>query len=466
MDNQTEDQTQTNTSNTGTANEPKVAYPDISKANTKTIVILSFICILLIFLLSVFFPDQSRTTGSQSATQTSTEQSNIQTPTEEEKITTEGLLDMGTHKDDATTTSTYSEVVSLRSFPKAQTGFQTINGKTYYLVNFSSNLTGWLAIDSGIYYFDKDGVMATGWTRIDGKEYYFKDNGIMAAGEWIEGRYVGEDGYVLTNTLTPDNIYVDGNGYANNSLGTAGSKEGLTRLKSTLEDMLSGYSGTWSVYVKDLNANEYLSINNIQYFSASLIKLYCAAAAYDLMDKGELEETSQIDSLMTQMISISDNDAFNLMVMHCAPNNSHITGRGIIQDYIDKEGYKDTTITSILVPTKYKAPSSPGRNLTTVEDCGLLLEKIYKGKCVNPEYSEKFLDLLLNQTHTNKIPAGLPTGTKCANKTGDTDEFQHDAAIVYSPATDYIICVMSTNCGSAIPNINKISNTVYTYFNP
>ena len=72
------------------------------------------------------------------------------------------------------------------------------------------------------------------------------------------------------------------------------------------------------------------------------------------------------------------------------------------------------------------------------------MERIYKGKCVSPEASEAFLTLLLNQEHVNKIPAGLPERTKCANKTGDTDEVQHDAAI---------------------NNIQDISKTVYDYFN-
>ena len=461
--NTTNDTNQTTNDTTPTSDnqDQKVAYPDISKVNTKTVVILSLICVVLIFFLSIFFP--SKTENTSSTTEITTEQTNPKA-TSEEVTTTEGLLDMSIQ--DVNKTSEVSEVFSFPRLTPAAPGFQAIGGNTYYLVRYSTPYTGWLKLANGTYHFDKDGIMATGWTQIGSRQYYFQSNGKLVTNRWISAHYVGEEGYMLTNTLTPDNIYVGNDGYANNSLGTNGSTEGLSRLKATLEDMLSGYSGTWSVYVKDLNANEYLSINNIQYFSASLIKLYCAAAAYDRMAQGELEETESVDSLMSQMISISDNDAFNLMVMRCAPNNSHVTGRGIIQAYIDKEGYKDTTITSILVPTKYRAPSSPGRNLTTVEDCGLLLEKVYKGKCVNPEYSEKFLDLLLNQTHINKIPAGLPAGIKCANKTGDTDEFQHDAAIVYSPATDYIICVMSTNCGAAIPNIAKISNTVYTYFNP
>lgn len=36
--------------------EEKAGYPDISKANTKTVVIISFVFVLLIFLLSVFVP--------------------------------------------------------------------------------------------------------------------------------------------------------------------------------------------------------------------------------------------------------------------------------------------------------------------------------------------------------------------------------------------------------------------------
>ena len=459
--NEETNQTSQEASSMNTDQEQNVAYPDISKVNTKTVVILSLICVVLIFFLSIFFP--SKTENTDATTRITTEQSE-QSPTSEEVTTTEGLLDMSIQNTEKTSES--SEVFSVCQLTPASPGFHTIHGNTYYLVRYSTPYTGWLRFADATYYFNKDGIMATGWTTIGKHDYYFRENGKMLTDQWISAHYVGEDGAMLTNTLTPDNIYVGKDGYANNSIGTNGSTEGLSDLKITLENMLSGYTGTWSVYVKDLNANEYLSINNVQYFSASLIKLYCAAAAYDLMERGELEETSSIDSLMSQMISISDNDAFNLMVMRCAPNNNHVTGRSIIQDYIDKEGYKDTTITSILVPTKYRAPSSPGRNLTTVEDCGMLLEKVYKGKCVNPEYSEKFLNLLLNQTHINKIPAGLPAGTKCANKTGDTDEFQHDAAIVYSPATDYIICVMSTNCGAAIPNIAKISNTVYTYFNP
>ncbi len=305
----------------------------------------------------------------------------------------------------------------------------------------------------------------TGWQTIDGYVKYVDNTGSVVKNQWIDGHYADSSGVMLTSAVAPDGTYVDYNGDIDESMGIDGSKEGMWELYHVLEDKIKGYSGSWSIYVKDLSHHEYISINNIQYFSASMIKLYCAAAAYELIEEGKLEETPNIDSLMQQMISVSDNDAFNLMVMNCGETYSQIAGRNVIQEYIDREGYTGTTIATMLVPTKYKAPSSPGRNYTTVEDCGLMMEKIYKGKCVSRKASEEFLELLLNQEHVDKIPAGLPEGTKCANKTGDTDEFQHDAAIVYSPGGDYIIAVMSSNCTAAITNIQDISKTVYDYFN-
>ncbi len=449
--------------------EQEAGYPDISKANTKTVIVLSLIVVLFMFLLSIFVPTTSvqERLEEQTTTQdvnTSTETTSSESSSEAAKTSSEDavptLLDMSQEKTPVT-----SEVFSMPTFSSAVSGFQNINGKMYYLAEGETPFTGWLEIDNLRYYIQADGTLATGWQEIDGVTYYFAENGKMATSQWIEDKYVGTAGNLYKNTTTPEGIYVDATGTRDTSLGKMGSTEGLTPLRNTLEDMLSGYSGTWSVYVKDIENKEYLSINNTQMFSASLIKLYCALGAYHLIDEGKLEESERISSLMQQMISISDNDAFNLMVAECSGCNSQVAGRPIIQAYINAGGYRDTTITSMLLPTKYRSPSSPGRNYTTVEDCGLLLESIYKGQCVNASMSRKFLDLLLNQAHTNKIVAGLPEGTKCANKTGDTNEFQHDVAIVYSPGGDYILAIMSMNSGAAITNIEDISKAVYSYFN-
>lgn len=106
--------------------------------------------------------------------------------------------------------------------------------------------------------------------------------------------------------------------------------------------------------------------------------------------------------------------------------------------------------------------------MTSAEDCGSLLEKIYKGECVSREASEFMLDLLKKQEVIWKIPEGLPEGIRSANKTGETDDQQHDIAIVYGEQTDYIICIMSEKISSedtAVQNIRDISRIVYQYLN-
>ena len=75
------------------------------------------------------------------------------------------------------------------------------------------------------------------------------------------------------------------------------------------------------------------------------------------------------------------------------------------------------------------------------------------------------LTLLKKQTRKGKIPAGLPKGVKSANKTGEYESRQHDAAIVFSKKADYIIVIMSEGDGAAIGHIQNLSRITYNYFN-
>ena len=87
-----------------------------------------------------------------------------------------------------------------------------------------------------------------------------------------------------------------------------------------------------------------------------------------------------------------------------------------------------------LHPSASKLITLGGHNQTTVTDCGKLLERIYRGECVSKEASEEMLDLLKNQQNTSKIPEGLGVDVPTANKTGETDEDQHDCLLYTSPS--------------------------------
>lgn len=243
---------------------------------------------------------------------------------------------------------------------------------------------------------------------------------------------------------------------------TTKKNDNLSALENQINSALSGFSGEWSVYVKNLDSGKSISINNRQIYAASLIKLFAMSSAYQQVSEGILQE-SEIYDIIYPMITQSSNEDFNSVVLN--------VGQYYITDWCREKGFSDTIQCHGLYPADngdlvYNNYGS--YNVTTVEDCGKLLESIYKGKCVSKEYSQKMVEILSKQELVNKIPEGVPKKVKVANKTGETEDVCHDAAIVYSPGADYILTVMVDNPGDAYSNTDdvvKISEIVYNYFN-
>ena len=168
------------------------------------------------------------------------------------------------------------------------------------------------------------------------------------------------------------------------------------------------------------------------------------------------------------MITVSDNESCNELGRLQSEKHDFLDGAEKVNEYLEKEGYSETSYQSTLHPSSSAKISLGGRNMTSVKDCGLLLERIYRGECVSEEASAQMLDLLKRQENTSKIPAGIKAEVPTANKTGETDEDQHDIAIVYGAKTTYILCVMSEGWksgGDAVQNIQNISSMVYNYLN-
>ena len=260
---------------------------------------------------------------------------------------------------------------------------------------------------------------------------------------------------------TPDGFYVDCDGHKCRK-----EEMRLSGLKKTLNSMIKSYSGEWSVYVKNLKTNDILLINEKKTTPASIIKLYVMVSTYDSIKKGTIKNSSYIKGLLNGMITVSDNEAYNALVRNHDKSGNFINGAKKINQYLKKSGYTKTEVHSTLHPSASSFISDGGRNLTSVKDTGVLLEKIYRGTCVSAKYSKEMLNLLLKQTRRWKIPAGLPSGTKVANKTGETSQYQHDAAIVFGPKTDYVLCIFSqTSEYSGITGIKQISAKVYQALN-
>lgn len=239
----------------------------------------------------------------------------------------------------------------------------------------------------------------------------------------------------------------------------------LTILLSDVEAMLAECDGDWSVYVKNLDTDASFAIGNDKMVSASLIKLFIMAAVYEELDAGTLARTQDITNQLTQMITISHNEASNELVAALGGGDFQ-AGMQHINDYAASHGFPDTEQQRDMKDSR--PVPIPEQNYTSVQDCGVLLEQIYRKTCVSEEADAEMLALLLAQTRRSKIPAGIPDLCEIANKTGELSDTENDVAIVFSPACDYILCVMSNNLSdtaAAQAMIREISSVVYGYFN-
>lgn len=232
-------------------------------------------------------------------------------------------------------------------------------------------------------------------------------------------------------------------------------------LTKELEEYIKSNPGQWSAYIKNLKTGEITDINgDNKMTSASIIKLFVMAAAYDQINKGQVSEANKTTILnnMRNMITVSDNDATNAIVAALG-NGDEEAGRAIINNYASSEGYSETSINRSL------GQSSRGsvENYTSAKDVSNLLEKIHNGEIDN---SDDMLNLLKAQTRTSKIPAGVPDGVTVANKTGELGDVQNDAAIVYSGG-DYVIVTLSEGVSESegIDTIKNISKMTYEEYN-
>ncbi len=242
-------------------------------------------------------------------------------------------------------------------------------------------------------------------------------------------------------------------------------REGLEDLFAQIESYVLTCDGDWGVFVQDMQTNEYLTLNEKKYSGASLMKLFTMAAIYNAEDNGTLEITSAIQNQLEQMITVSSNSAYNYLTRTLGGGNTS-NGFDVENEYTSSLGCSNTSHNSELVEYDGYKAYYKGNNRTSPRDCGHILTLIYKGKLVSQTASEKMLNLLKAQTRTWKIPSALPEGTVVANKTGETSKVEADAAIVYSPGGDYVLCVIGNgNVDSGTQTIQKISRITYDYFN-
>lgn len=305
---------------------------------------------------------------------------------------------------------------------------------------------GWTTKDQKKLFYKK-GKRVTGWKTIKKYRYFFNENGVLQTNKMIsQNKYVDKKGRLIDKSQ----IY-------------SHQEKGLYRLEKKLQSAKSTYSGTWSIYVKNLDTNKMLLINNTTLYPASLIKLFNMGYTYERIEQGYLKNTNTIESWVQSMITVSSNDSHNELLR---ANGNVSVSKGIdgLNNFCQRHGYLHTQSGGTLHPS-YFSRMEKQNSYTTVKDCGHILEDIYRGVLVNETTDKHMLSLLKKQSRRSKIPAGIPSNVSVANKTGETDSSQHDSAIVFSPKADYILVIMTKDDPAAVNHIQQVSKIVYEYFN-
>lgn len=160
--------------------------------------------------------------------------------------------------------------------------------------------------------------------------------------------------------------------------------------------------------------------------------------------------------LMEHMITWSSNLATNLLIERVTPEK--------VMKLMAELGANDIRVLRGVEDTK--AFEAGKNNTTTAYDLMLLLKLIAENKFQNKKACEKMVEILAAQHFNEGIPAGLPTGTRVAHKTGDITKHNHDAGIVYPlDGKPYVIVVLTkgiANHKQSSKLIADISRTIYT----
>jgi beta-lactamase class A len=260
------------------------------------------------------------------------------------------------------------------------------------------------------------------------------------------------------------------------SITQAPSQIDMNSIEQIVKDSLAEASGDYAVSIINLTNGESYGTNEHQTFlTASIYKLWVMAETYKQIkeniltndqilsqdiavlnrkfqiDPAYAEQTSgaiteTIDDALKKMITISHNYAAMLLTEKVRLSN--------VADLLSEYGFKESKIGD--------AVSLP---ITTAYDTALFLETLYKGRLIDEDASKKMMELLKDQQLNEKLPKYLPKKTIIAHKTGELDQFSHDAGIVFTDHGDYIIVVLTetTNPQQANEVIARLSENIYQY---
>lgn len=203
----------------------------------------------------------------------------------------------------------------------------------------------------------------------------------------------------------------------------------INQMAEVIRNYSQKINGQIGIYYKNITTNESVILNTDQeYYMASLYKIILTLYVLDKVRNGQLtlEEkvgttSATLELALEEIITESNNE----YAQQLADQYGWIN---IERKMKKKLGIEFSFGTDLAISTK---------------NVGILLEDIALAQKISKSDSEYLLNLMAKQKLTSKLPKYLPSDILSHNKTGEWEDYSHDAGIFYTPKANYILIFMS-----------------------
>lgn len=275
---------------------------------------------------------------------------------------------------------------------------------------------------------------------------------VAGAGEVVA---VGPDAEDQPDAHPPDTAYPVVDQHLTTTPPDAADRTGAEAplpLRSVTEvaaDLEAASEGQLGVVVIDLQTRERTSHRpHDQVHPASLYKLFVAATALHLVDRGilTLDTTvgggacASVETAMSYLITVSDNA--------CALTLASSVGWNVVESFVRQHGYDDTSFELARTGADYRVEGLS----TSASDVADLLRDLAEGDLLSPASTAHLTGLLEAQHYASlsEALAGDP-GLVFRHKLGTLDSVSHDAGIVTVDGRAYVVVAVTsgwpTRCG-------------------
>lgn len=269
----------------------------------------------------------------------------------------------------------------------------------------------------------------------------------------------------------------------------------LTRLLvNRMQDYDQQTGGASSVFILELETGQEININaDVAMSGMDLLKVPLVLELYRILDnRPTLSQQKLIsDTLVIQPDNVSANAILNIIAGQDDPD----LGAALVTDSMQRLGLVNTFMVTPYDDTGGVARTTPANSVeepttlptpqmqTTAEDMGTLLSMLYycargMGGTISAVFDEavtqsecgEILNVMQHNRIGSLIEEGAPPVTAVAHRHGWISNTHGDAAIVFSPGSDYVLVILLykpdwLEWEISSPLMADISRLVYNYYN-